>query len=219
MKKRSLFFFWFFLLIVVVILVNKETREDFLSLFSNSSIVYAPISQQTWFDMSKYSLRESSDMVLDKLSEYNLSWLTKYIADDGMYFLPYPYTDNLEDKHIFTSDELLNISQNTWEFLRGYWDGRGDEMILSFDDYYHRFVYNADFLSAPVVVTWDNIFSRGNTLINIAGLFPNSEIIEYHFPSFDPQYEWLDWKSLYLVFVSKNWQRYLKLIAHGEWTI
>jgi hypothetical protein len=61
--------------------------------------------------------------------------------------------------------------------------------------------------------------SRGNTLVNLGELFSGARVIEYHFPRFDSQYDGIDWKSLYLVFVEEEGGLFLRAIAHGEWTI
>ncbi len=50
-------------------------------------------------------------------------------------------------------------------------------------------------------------------------LFSGAQVIEYHFSGFDPEYQGLDWKSLYIVFVPEGEALVLRAIAHGQWTI
>lgn len=216
MKKRSAFFIGFFVVVVTMVFVNKETREEFFSVIDSLNYT-APIYKG--FDMQEYSLKESADIVLDKILNYKIDELVDYVDQDWLYFSPYSYTDDLENNVLFSTWELLTAFQNSWVFFRWYRDGRWDEIILSFADYYDRFINDHNYLESSEIYTGNAVVSRGNTLVNLSSFFYYPEIIEYHIPSFDPQYEWLDWRSLYLVFVSHNWQRYLKLISHGEWTI
>lgn len=100
----------------------------------------------------------------------------------------------------------------------GEYDGTGDPINLTFQGYYQKFVYNADFAQAPVVV-YNQIAGRGNTLINLHEVYPQAQFVEYHFPGIDPQFEGMDWQSLRLVFeeAAGNW--YLIGIVHDQWTI
>ena len=216
MKKRSAFFIGFFVVVVAMIFINKDTREEFFSVIESLNYT-GPIHQG--FDMQKYTLKESADIVLEKIMDYKFDEIIDYIDKDWVYFLPYPYISDLEKNILFTTGELLNIWSSNAQYLRGYWDGSGEEIFLSFRNYYDRFIGDNNYLQAFEIFTGQQVTSRGNTLNNLTNSFYKPEIIEYHFPFLDPQYEWLDWRSLYLVFVSYNWQRYLKLISHGEWTI
>jgi len=59
----------------------------------------------------------------------------------------------------------------------------------------------------------------GNTINNIAEVYPQAITIEYHFEGFDPQFVGLDWRSLLLVLVEKEGAWCLVAVVHDEWTI
>jgi hypothetical protein len=81
----------------------------------------------------------------------------------------------------------------------GVYDGSGAPIDLPFAAYYERFVYDADF-ARPDVVGLDETIGQGNTLNNIAEVYPGAVTVEYHLAGFDPQYAGLDWRSMRLVF-------------------
>ena len=63
------------------------------------------------------------------------------------------------------------------------------------------------------------LIGKGNTLNNIAQVYPNGEFVEFHFTGFDTQYEGMDWTSLRLVFEENNGTWFLIGIVHDQWTI
>ncbi|MBQ7073789.1 hypothetical protein IJM86_01725 [bacterium] len=71
---------------------------------------------------------------------------------------------------------------------------------MTFDEYYERFIWDENYLQAPEILENEQVQSRGNTTVNLASLYPESQIIEYHFTGFNEEYAGMDWKSLYLVF-------------------
>lgn len=216
MKNRSIFFIGFFFFVVILIFLFKSSREDFLDVMNG---LFSSSSSEKGFDTKKYSLGDSAKVVLDDLFNRDFEDIGKYIDDEWIYFLPYPYIDNLENKKSFSSEEMKNLYTDDKKILWWYWDGRWDGMYLSFKDFYQRFVVDHNYTQAPIVLLWDDVVSRGNTSNNLTDFFEQSEIIEYYFTGFDSQYEWMDRRSLYLVFIKEDGSRYLKLIAHGEWTI
>jgi hypothetical protein len=89
---------------------------------------------------------------------------------------------------------------------------------MTFQDYYARFVYDVDF-AQPEVVGFDETVGRGNTINNIATVYPLAVTVEYHFEGFDPQYAGLDWRSLRLVLEEYGGDWVVVGIVHDEWTI
>lgn len=100
----------------------------------------------------------------------------------------------------------------------GVYDGRGDPIVLTFADYYRRFIYDADFASAPQVA-YNATLGSGNTPDNTAEAYPDAVLVEYHFPGRDPMAGGLDWRSLRLLFERKGPEWYLVAVVHAEWTI
>ncbi|MDW7672200.1 MAG: bZIP transcription factor [Bacillota bacterium] len=136
---------------------------------------------------------------------------------EGVRFSPYGYV-NVADDILFTVVELNAIMQSSQVYTWGAFDGTGDPIDKNFSDYYDRFIYDADF-SNPEIIGNNTIVGSGNTLINLADVYPSGSFVEFHFTGFDPQYEGMDWRSLRLVFQEDAGQWKLVGIVHDEWTI
>lgn len=136
---------------------------------------------------------------------------------EGVRFSPYGYV-NVADDLLFTVVELNGIMQSSQVYTWGAFDGTGDPIDKNFSDYYDRFIYDADFAN-PEIIGNNTIVGSGNTLINLADVYPAGSFVEFHFTGVDPQYEGMDWRSLRLVFQEDAGQWKLVGIVHDEWTI
>ncbi len=137
--------------------------------------------------------------------------------EKGLGFAPYTYID--ETNQTLTREEVAAALTEEAPRHWGTFDGTGDDIDMTFEEYYDRFVYNHDFATAPNI-SYNEFKGHGNMFNNIFEVYPNAIAVEYHYPGFDPQFEGMDWNALYLVFekhTDGNW--YLVHIAHGQWTI
>ncbi|WP_161822878.1 hypothetical protein [Sporotomaculum syntrophicum] len=137
--------------------------------------------------------------------------------DKGVRFSPYGYV-NKEKDLVFTADKVRQLPSDNTVYVWGSYDGSGEPIRLSFADYYNKFVYDKDFLNAKEV-GYNQVLGKGNSLINIADVYPEAKFVEYHFPGFDPQYNGMDWVSLRLAFEQKSSKWYLVGVIHDQWTI
>jgi hypothetical protein len=126
-----------------------------------------------------------------------------YLADNNRSICPGEFRD------LMVTDEL-----QMW----GNYDGTGEPIQMNPFEYYQTFIYDSDYIQAPVVGLNVEV-SSGNSINNIPEIFPDGKMIEYYFPGFDPKYGGMDWRSLRLVFVNVDGSWYLSAIIHGEWTI
>lgn len=131
-------------------------------------------------------------------------------------FSPYQYLN--ETDQIICPGELDSLADSGAVRVWGYYDGSGEPIQLTFLEYHERFVYDEDFFQ-PQVVGFNQEVSQGNSINNIAEIYPDGIMVEYYFPGFDPQYGGMDWRSLRLVFINLDGQWYLAALVHGEWTI
>jgi hypothetical protein len=155
--------------------------------------------------------------VLDLLRGYRYDELGELIhPQQCLYFSPYPYLG--ESSLRFCPADLITATPSDQLYDWGWYDGSGEPIKLTFHDYHDRFVYDADFLHAPVV-GFNTAVSSGNSINNLPDLYPDGMMMEYYFPGFDPQYGGMDWRSLKLVFIQEEGIWYLVAIVHGEWTI
>lgn len=159
----------------------------------------------------------TSQTVLKLIKDKNFEELASYVGSSGLRFSPY---SNVEaDNHIVIqasefTDGTFDDDTRTW----GTYDGSGDPISYGFNEYYNEFIYDQDFLAAPMIGN-NSLIGSGNIINNIAEVYSNHEYVEYHFPGFEAEYEGMDWESLVLVFEKVGNEYKLVGIVHGQWTI
>ncbi|NLF35043.1 MAG: hypothetical protein GX585_03660 [Clostridiales bacterium] len=135
----------------------------------------------------------------------------------GITFTPYSTVDE-EANLTFTAAEISNAGTESTKFIWGLADGSGNPIQLTMADYFEAFVYNADYLEAPVIGV-DQVMARGNSPENVAEAYPDARFVEYHFPGLLPENQGFDWCSLKLVFELYRGSYKLVGIVHSQWTI
>jgi hypothetical protein len=163
------------------------------------------------------SLEEAAEAVVNALAEKDLETVAGYVHPEmGVRLSPYAY---VEDAHlVFMAEELPELIGSDEVFVWGAFDGTGDPIELTFDAYYERFLYSADFAN-PESMAVDGQLGHGNSINNIPDYYPGSSFVEYHFSGFEAQYEGLDWVSLRLVFIQENDTWFLVGMVNDQWTI
>lgn len=175
-------------------------------------------STATTAQSDEEQIRSLSKQALTALKVKDMESFSKLVyPEKGVRFTPYGYIDK-ENDVVFTVEQLKNAFSNQKKYLWGHFDGTGDPMELTFEEYYNKFIYDVDFLEAPQV-GYNKVLGQGNSLNNSAEVYPDANIIEYHFPEIDPQYEGMDWRSLKLVFEKKDNNWYIVGVIHNQWTI
>jgi hypothetical protein len=176
-----------------------------------------PIPTQTEILSAPLTLEETAQKVINALAEKDMAAVAEFVhPEQGLRFSPYTYVE--ESHQVFSAGELVNLPGSDEVFMWGYFDGTGDPIELTFDDYYERFVYSADFAN-PEQMAVDQELGFGNTLNNIAEFYPASSFVEYHFSGFVEDYGGMDWVSLRLVFIEEDGSWYMVAIVHDQWTI
>ncbi len=135
----------------------------------------------------------------------------------GVRFSPYTFVDTANDL-VFSAADLPAAMNDPTVFTWGAFDGSGEPIEMTFAEYWARFVYDADF-ARPEIIGFNQIVGHGNTINNIAEVYPGAVVVEYHFSGFDPQYDGMDWRSLRLVLEPFDGAWMLVGIVHDEWTI
>jgi hypothetical protein len=137
--------------------------------------------------------------------------------DKGVRFSPYTFVRPDADR-VFSADELVGLAADGTVYHWGVFDGIGEPIEMTFVDYYGRFVYDVDF-AWPHAVGYNEIVGAGNTINNLAEVYPGAQVVEHHLAGTDPRFAGMDWRSLRLVLeqVGDTW--YLVGIVHDEWTI
>lgn len=199
---------WFLLLLLLLLnwCSTKQSNNN-----TNTQI-------QTWtnnqINLSDFNTVEKQ--AIKSLKEKNMESLSQIVWIDWVIFSPYNNI-NTWHKKIF-KDSFKNLFSNTQIINRWVYDWSWEPINLNFKDYFDKFIYDVDFSTAPEKIL-NKVVQRWNIINNIETFYPGSQTIEYYFSWFDSQYEWIDRKSLTLIF-SKTWNnRYLIWISHWQRTI
>lgn len=169
-------------------------------------------------DGTQTSMRSRAAQVLEALAAHDMVRLAA-LADptEGVRFSPYAHVN--ESDLLLKPEQIARLWSDTTRRVWGTADGSGEPLLLTFPEYYRRFVYNADFRHAPRVAYDSLPIGRGNTPNNIPEAFPGAHVVEYHFAGFDPKYGGMDWTSLWIVLKQGGTGWYLVGLVHGSWTI
>ncbi len=160
----------------------------------------------------------ASRQVLTLLKNKAFIRLTAHFhPQEGVRFSPYGFVDTTSHR-ILQAAAFLQAIENKQTLYWGSYDGTGDSILLTAAQYFNKFIYNADFLNAEKHSINKRI-SAGNSLDNIASIYPGCNYTEHYFPGFDKKYGGMDWTSLKLVFKFHNGKNYLVGIVHDQWTI
>jgi len=162
--------------------------------------------------------------IIQAIAARDLKTLSQFVhPQEGVRFSPYPYVvtglgGEGQANLVFGAAELASLAGDPIVYHWGTFDGSGAPIEMTFDAYWQRFVYDADF-ARPQVIGYGEAVGQGNTINNIPQVYPQGFTIEYHFRNFDPAYEGLDWQSLRLVIEPYEGEWVLVGIVHAEWTI
>lgn len=155
--------------------------------------------------------------VAEAFRDRNYQVLSDWIhPTDGVYFIPYSTVKPDENQH-FSKADVRNFAGIKDSYVWGTIDGEGSPISLTPEAYIDRYVYDYDFLQAPIVGI-NTVVKTGNSLENVKDAFPDCEFVEFHYPG-STKYDGLDWKSLKLVFSMTDGGRRLVAVIHSEWTV
>ena len=136
--------------------------------------------------------------------------------DKGVRFSPYAFVNKGKDL-VFNAAKVKSFSTDKTKYSWGEFDGSGQPIQLTANDYFKRFVFDKDF-SKSTRIGYNQTIGSGNSTNNVFEAYPKSIVAEYYLPG-TTQNNGMDWKSLRLVFEQKGQDWYLSGIAHDEWTI
>lgn len=154
--------------------------------------------------------------ILILLRDRDLTQLAELVHPErGVRFTPFGYIQ--ETDRVFTADQLPDLlaDPTVWEW--GFHAGSGDPILLTFAEYYERFVYSHNFFQCETVGLNQRV-SVGSSLDNSQTFFPGATVFDYHFDGFDPLYGGMDWRSLRLILEPWDGGWYLVGVINDEWT-
>lgn len=136
---------------------------------------------------------------------------------DGVRFSPQGYI-MIDGDQKFKKDEFINKCQQKIKIKWGAYDGSGDPIQLTIDEYFKRFVYDANFV-APKEIAINKILGKGNWHYNIKDVYNGCDFVDSYFPEIDKKMDGMDWRTLRLVFKKYNGSYCLVGVIHDEWAI
>ena len=165
-------------------------------------------------------IEKQAKNVILAIKSRKMDVLAKYVDPErGLRFSPYAFV-HIGDKEdiVFSASQIKQFFSDRSKYVWGVYNGSGEPIEMTPEEYFNRFVYNVDFATAKSI-SYNKILGHGNVVENQFTVYPKSIIVEYYFPGFDPKYEGMDWQSLRLVFERSKGVWYLIGIIHNEWTI
>ncbi len=199
--------------------VDEDTTTE---VTDSSNDIVEDIGNQDVSELSSEQLKriigQRARAVLQLIAKKNFSELAqKYVhPGKGVRFSPYTYVE-VEEDMVLSKAELETAWADTSIHQWGFEDGIGDPIEQTFKEYYSKYIYNKDFLSAKKI-GYNTIIGKGNTINNRRDVYTDAIIVEYH-DAGSEQYGGMDWGSLSLAFEKKDNEWLLVAIIHSQWTI
>lgn len=163
-------------------------------------------------------LNVAAKQVVEILKNKDLEKLAEFVHPiKGVRISPYSYV-NIDNDIVFKSEDLKDKLSDEKVYNWGYYDGSGEPIDLTFNEYYDKFIYDEDFVNSEQFAV-NELLKTGNSISNIEEVYPNAEFAEFHFSGFNSEYEGMDWVSLRLIFEKYNDGWMLVGIIHDQWTI
>lgn len=202
----------FSVLIFVLASCNFNSQNS-----SDSSVSDKTISDSD--NLNKDSLLlDLSNKILTSIKDENYKQLAEYIHPElGVRFSAYAFIDTISDI-VLTKTSLIDEAKKQNKLLWGSYDGSGEDIRLTQEEYFDSFVYDADFINAEQKSV-NEIVSGSTTYNNLDEMYPDCDFVELYFSGFDKQFDGLDWCSLRLVFKKHNDKYYLVGVIHDQWTV
>ena len=162
-------------------------------------------------------LSAQTKLVLTALKAKDYQTLAGYIHPTlGVVFSPYSYIDTAKSV-AFKAATFVAQCQEKAPINWGSYDGSGEPILLSAENYMKEFGYSADFLNADSLAL-NKTIAKGNSPNNIKEVFGGCYFTESYFAGKNPKFNGMDWSSLLLVYKMYENKLYLVAIVHNQWT-
>ncbi len=135
--------------------------------------------------------------------------------EKGVMFVP--YTHIYDQTPVFMAGAVADLWQSQEVFDWGTEPGTGDQISLTFQDFYSKYLYSLDFLFADIV-GYDTNIVEGGMIDNSRDIFPDAHSVEYHIEGVDPDFGGFDYQTLRIVVEEFQGSYYTTAIIHNAWT-
>jgi len=200
----------------VVFAAAEISGSDIMDRPSDESPLVSPVLPDT--QASNEEIVSLAMEIVGYIKQRNYGMLSQYVHPAlGVTFTPYTTINFTADKN-FTPAEVKAFGENETVYIWGITDGSGEPIEMTVEQYFTRYVFNADYTIAPIIAV-DHTVRTGNALDNIADIMPAARYVEFYYPSIDPSAEGMDWCTLRLGFEEYSGTWRLTLILHSEATV
>lgn len=162
------------------------------------------------------SILAAAKKIAVHLKEKQFDNVSTYADPAGqLSFSPSAYIDS--GAKAFATGTIAGLWNDQAIYHWGMAEGSGDSILLTFKNYYSKYIYNRDFANAPTIEF--NAIRRGNTTAttNFDSVYPSSGHVDFYFPNTSS--DKFDWNTLRLIFINKGGQWYLRHILHEGYSI
>lgn len=167
-------------------------------------------------DSDYEQIQEKANSVVTGLENEDFGTVATHVhPEKGVRFSPYGHVDT-EEHLVFSREEVRNLMEDEEEYIWGTQDGSGHPIELTPAEYYEEYIYIRDFSRSAEEVNYNEVESRGNTIVNVEEVYPDADFMEYYVSE---EEEDLNWAALILAFEKLDGEWYLTGIAVDRWTI
>lgn len=168
-------------------------------------------------DADPLSKEELSELLVEAIANKDMKKVAKYMdPNQGLLFSPYIYVD--EDSVVLSEEEVETMLESDEVRKWGYFDGSGEAIELTGAQYYEEFL-NLAIYAEPNAVLINDLQERGNTLNNVAEVYPDAETVEFYYEGTE-EYVGMDWSSLLFVYEENESGEWLLVaIVRDLWTV
>ncbi len=158
-------------------------------------------------------LVETAYQVLSVLKVGDYASLSEWVHPVyGVYLSPSSRID-LNTARWFAPSTMARLGRDQNEYVWGVFVDTGEPISMTAADYFSRFVYDRDYLYAPVLSV-NRAARSGSMPENTAEVFPDGQFVDLYIPA--DSAEQGNWSLLRLVFVDSEDGPKLAAIVHSE---
>lgn len=132
----------------------------------------------------------------------------------GLIFSPYS-TINLGSNQCFTPNRVAYAEEDDTIYVWGTRYGTDEPIQLTTEQYFSAYVYDRDYLYAPMIGL-NQVLKSGNALENVSAIFPDGQFVDLCFPGTSP--DGTGWSILRMVFEPYEDTLRLSALIHSTYT-
>jgi hypothetical protein len=179
-------------------------------------LLQKPTAQLTPAEIKQVITRRANE-ALSLLVKHDYQKLEPYIhPQKGLRFSPYAHVD-LKNDIVISGQQLARAASEPRKYQWGYYDGSGEPMKFTINDYFSKHLIRKDFYRNATKIGYNEVIGTGNSINNRNKIYPNTLQVEYYMDGSE-KYGGMDWQSICLVFELYENQYYLVGIINNQWT-